>query len=162
MSPCVGLRIRRGPAGPGRKFDYQDVVPRGRSSQKAGEDRKAQAVKNDEAKAPEELWNGFLMEGLWTWSRPETAEHVGMCCDGSSRTLGCAVTVLPEAVQANVYRSNMQWIKGVEAKGMVVSLKSLAALHRVTQSFTPFSWRWPELFQDRILERVASLGYLVG
>jgi hypothetical protein len=60
----------------------------------------------------------------------------------------------------------MNWIKSVEEKGMKVSPKSFAArrdgLYRVTQSSwwewlagsTPFFWRWPEEFQERIRDGI--------
>jgi hypothetical protein len=118
--------------------------------------RPEKALKNDDAQAPEELWNGYLMLGL-----PEVVKvrdwraHLDVLRDFFLRQY-----------KRMFYRSAIQWIKKEEAKGLVVSPKSFVAiregLYRVMESSwwewqagsTPFFWRWPEEFQERIRDGI--------
>jgi hypothetical protein len=115
-------------------------------------DRVIKAAKNDDAKVPEELWNGFLEAGL---------SDVVKARDWRAQ-LGVLRRFWLKQYKRMFYKSAIRWIKGIEAKGMVVSREALASiregLYRVTQATwwewrsgsTPFFWRWPEEFQERI------------
>jgi hypothetical protein len=123
---------------------------------KPAANRTAKATKNDDAEVPVALWDARLEAGL----DPIVRER------DWRRHLPILRRFWLKRYKRLVLRSALDWIKGVEKQGMTVSPKAMDAIregiYRIghatwwewTQGSTPFFWRWPEEFQDRIRDGI--------